>query len=49
MNTEEQNIASIFYPDWKIDQEGYLIGFNFEGFLFVITTVVSKDQIKSLG
>ena len=29
-------------PDLK---EGLLIGFNFEGFLFVIVTVVSLDQL----
>jgi hypothetical protein len=43
MNKDEQNIAPIFYPDWLLNKDGYLIGFNFEGFLFVVTTVVSKD------
>ena len=48
MNKEESNIAGIFFPDWLLNKEGYLIGFNFEGFLFVITTIVSKDQVTSI-
>lgn len=48
---EERNIANIFFPYSTSDMgdkdlhEGLLVGFNFEGFLFVIVTVVSLDQI----
>ena len=51
MIKEERNIANIFFPystadmDDKDLREGLLVGFNFEGFLFVIVTVVSLDQI----
>ena len=58
MLKEERNIANIFFPvehisaekstknfdDWK---EGLLVGFNFEGFLFVIVAVVPLQSIKA--
>lgn len=51
MNKEERNIANIFFPyttsgaeDLDL-HEGLLVGFNFEGFLFVIVSVVSFAEI----
>jgi len=51
MMKEERNIANIFFPyttsgveDLDL-HEGLLVGFNFEGFLFVIVSVVSFDSI----
>lgn len=49
MIKEERNIANIFFPftskkeEDKDMHEGLLVGFNFEGFLFVIVSVVSLD------
>ncbi len=48
MIKEEQNIANIFFPDQKLDSEGFLVGYNFEGFLFVITSVIPSDKIESI-
>lgn len=48
MIKEDQNIANIFFPDWNVEREGLLVGFNFEGFLFVITSVIQRDQVESL-
>lgn len=42
-------MANIYFPEKKLDcKDGLLVGFNFEGFLFVITTVIPRDQIRSL-
>ena len=41
MNPEEPIIANIFFPEEHLNKEGYIIGFNVEGFfLFVVTTVI---------
>jgi hypothetical protein len=45
MKKEERNIANIFFPYASGAQEsdlheGLLVGFNFEGFLFVIVSVI---------
>ena len=48
MIKEEQNIANIFYPEGLLDREGFLIGFNFEGFLFVISAVIPRDKFRTL-
>jgi hypothetical protein len=50
MMKEERNIANIFFPyssalNDKDLHEGLLVGFNFEGFLFVIVSVVSFANI----
>lgn len=47
MLKEERNIANIFFPVSKADEikDGLLVGFNYEGFLFVIVAVVPLDQI----
>ena len=48
MLKEERNIANIFFPSSKSDEEikdGLLVGFNYEGFLFVIVEVVPLDKI----
>ena len=48
MLREEQNIANIFFPYCKSEseiQDGILVGFNYEGFLFVIVAVVPLDLI----
>ena len=43
------NLANIYFPESKLEgKDGLLVGFNFEGFLFVITTVIPRDEIKSL-
>jgi hypothetical protein len=58
MLKEERNIANIFFPVEHISaekgnkafedcQEGLLVGFNFEGFVFVIVAVVPLQSIKS--
>ena len=49
-NSEEKiNLANIYFPESKLEcGDGLLVGFNFEGFLFVITTVIPRDKIKSL-
>ena len=49
-NQEEKiNLANIYFPESKLEcGDGLLVGFNFEGFLFVITTVIPRDKIKSL-
>ena len=42
-------MANIYFPESKIDcKDGLLVGFNFEGFLFVVTSVIPRDEIKSL-
>jgi hypothetical protein len=50
MIKNERNIANIFFPfsNKALDkdmQEGLLVGFNFEGFLFVIVSVIRLDKI----
>lgn len=41
---QDRNIANIFVSENKgRRQEGILIGFNFEGFIFVIVDVVPLD------
>ena len=43
------NLANIYYPEKKLDsKDGFLVGFNFECFLFVITTVIPFDSVRSL-
>ena len=38
------NLANIYFPEDKLDSEdGLLVGFNFEGFLFVITSVIPRN------
>ncbi len=46
MLKEEKNIANIFFPCRSKDEEmkeGLLVGFNYEGFLFVIVAVVPLE------
>ena len=48
MLKEERNIANIFLPESLSDsqiEDGLLVGFNYEGFLFVIVAVVPLDAI----
>ena len=48
MLKEERNIANIFFPSCSPHEEikdGLLVGFNYEGFLFVIVAVVPLEQI----
>ena len=48
MLKEERNIANIFFPSCPKDEqikEGILVGFNYEGFLFVIVAVIPLDSI----
>jgi hypothetical protein len=47
---EHQNLANIYFPEGKLStSDGLLVGFNFEGFLFVITTVIPREKIQSLA
>lgn len=42
-------MANIYFPESKLAmKDGLLVGFNFEGFLFVITSVIPREEIKSL-
>lgn len=48
MLKEERNIANIFLPESLSDskiEDGLLVGFNYEGFLFVIVAVIPLDSI----
>ena len=49
-NKEEQcSLASIYFPEMKIDYpDGLIVGFNFEGFLFVVTTIIPRDKVPTL-
>ena len=48
------DLATIYLPDEVLanpksfSKGGLLIGFNFSGFLFVVTKVVPRDQFKTL-
>ena len=48
MLKEEQNIANIFYPETKLAKQGYLVGYNFEGFQFVISSVIELSAVQSV-
>ena len=47
MLKEERNIANIFFPSSNNSDEeikdGLLVGFNYEGFLFVVVAVVPLE------
>ena len=46
---DKQNLANIYFPESKLSsKDGLLVGFNFEGFLFVVTSVIPRDEIDSL-
>lgn len=45
---QESNIANIFVQADDKKPDGILVGFNFEGFIFVIVDVVPLASIKSL-
>lgn len=54
MKKDERNIANIFFPQAQATQdselkEGLLVGFNFEGFVFVIVSVVPLEAISGQG
>ena len=43
-------VANIFYPaEEGPTREGILIGYNFEGFIFVVADIVPFDRITSLA
>jgi hypothetical protein len=45
---DNHNLANIYFPESKLSsKDGLLVGFNFEGFLFVITSVIPRDEIQS--
>lgn len=48
--TNKTNLSTIYFPENKLqdDTEGFLVGFKFEGFFFVITAVVPREAIKSI-
>ena len=46
---KSKSLANIYYPEKKLDcKEGLLIGFNMDGHLFVITTVIPRDHLEKL-
>lgn len=49
---QERNIANIFVADKPVTtatrSDGILVGYNFEGFIFVIVDIVPMNTIESL-
>ena len=46
---KSKSLANIYYPEKKLDcKEGLLVGFNMDGHLFVITTVIPRDHLEKL-
>ncbi len=46
---QDRNIANIFVAETQAKRhEGILVGFNFEGFIFVIVDVVALDACQSI-
>ena len=46
------NLGNFYFPESKLNtdhnKDGLLVGFKFESFFFVITSVIPLEQIKSI-
>lgn len=48
LEKDEINLTTIYFPQDQMKQEGILVGFNFVGFLFVITKVIPRESFQTL-